>query len=128
MPLEILLILVIGGISAIAVILHLTGRSHRAVLLPEDARAAWHRHFPDDMILGIAVARDGHAALIETEQGPGLLWSFGADTVGRHLRDFDVMDHPHGLRVLFHDFTAPQVTLHLSPDERRDWQARMTPR
>lgn len=125
MPLPLLLILVIGGISMIALLLHLSGQSALAVLTPEDARAQWHRHFPDDAIHGVTMARTGHAALLRTSQGPGLLWSFGADTAARHLRDFDLLDHPKGLQVAFHDFTAPRVTLRLTPSERRDWQNRM---
>lgn len=92
MPLPVLLTLVIGGISAIAILLHLSGRSALRVIDPEDAHADWHRHFPDDRIRSVLVARDGHAALVETDQGPGLLWAFGADTAARHLRDFDLVE------------------------------------
>ena len=127
MPLNILLILVVGGIAAIAVLLHILGKSRLIVLTSEDARSAWHRHFPDDEILGLTVAQDGHAALVQTGQGPGLLWSFGADTVARHLRDFDLLDKPGHLAVIFHDFTAPRVTLHLTDAERPLWQKMMIP-
>lgn len=126
MPLELLLTLVIGGIASIVLLLHLLGKSARRVLSAEDAHAAWHRHFPDDAITGLQLARDGHAALVETEQGPGLLWAFGADTVARHLRDFDLIDHPKGLRIRFHDFASPGVTLALAEDERSTWTQRMT--
>jgi len=126
MPLNVLLILVIGGIVAIALLLHLLGKSRLTVLSQEDARSAWHRHFPDDEILDLIVARDGHAALVQTGQGPGLLWAFGADTVARHLREFDLLQNPDHLRVIFHDFTAPSVTLHLSEAERPLWQKEMS--
>jgi hypothetical protein len=125
LPLNILLILVVGGIAAIAALLHILGKSRQTVLSDEDARSAWHRHFPDDEILGLIVARDGHAALVQTGQGPGLLWSFGADTVARHLRDFDLLEEPNHLRVIFHDFTAPSVNLHLSDTERAAWKRKM---
>lgn len=127
MPLEILLTLVIGGIALIVLLLHLLGKSARRVMSAEDARAAWHRHFPDDAVTGLALARDGHAALVQTEQGPGLLWAFGADTVARHLRDFDLIEIPGGLHIRFHDYTAPGVTLRLSDDERARWADRMRP-
>ncbi|MHA6263380.1 hypothetical protein ACXYMO_09270 [Arenibacterium sp. CAU 1754] len=127
MPLNVLLLLVIGGIGAIVVLLHLLGKSGKLVMAPEDARAEWHGHFPDDMITDVLLAADGHSALIETEQGSGLLWAFGADTTGRRLRDFDIMDHKTGLRVLFHDYTAPTVTLHLTEIEKRVWRERMKP-
>ncbi len=127
MSLNILLMLVIGGIVVIALLLHLLGKSRLTVLSEEDARSAWHRHFPDDEILGLIVAGDGHAALVQTGQGPGLLWSFGADTVARHLRDFDLLEEPDHLKVIFHDFTAPSATLHLSETERPVWQRKMKP-
>ena len=122
MPLELLLGLVVGGIAAIAALLHWTGNSQRRVMMPEDARAEWHRHFPDDIIEGVTVSRDGHAALIETETGPGLLWAMGADTVGRHLLDYDLIEHSRGLDVVFRDYTAPRATLHLTEDERPGWR------
>lgn len=127
MPLEVLLILVVGGIVMIALLLHGLGRSRRTILTPEGARLAWHRHFPDDQVLGVTVAEDGHAAIVRTARGPGLLWSFGADTVARYLRDFAVQERPDCLRVIFHDFTAPHVTLRLNPAERPVWQKLMSP-
>lgn len=122
MPLEILLLLVIGGIAGIAVILHLAGLSRRTVLSAEDARSAWHRQFPDDLILDVTPTPHGHAALVQTGDGPGLVWAFGADTAARPLRDFDLLDCPAGLRIVFHDFTAPAVTLRLSESERQRWR------
>lgn len=128
MPLSVLLILVIGGIAAIAGLLHLTGRSGRARLTSDTVRAAWARHFPEDTVDEVLLARDGHAALVRTGQGPGLLWAFGADTVARHLGSCDLVPHPRGLQVRFGDFTAPRVTLDLQEDERDIWSARMTRR
>ena len=121
MPLEILLTLVIGGIAGIALLLHLAGRSRRCVLSREGAEAAWRRHFPGDRIAEVTVAHDGHAALVLTDRGPGLLWAFGADTVARRLRDYDLIDRGDRLRVVFHDFTAPAVSLALDASERRHW-------
>jgi len=127
MPLSILLSLVIGGIAAIALLLHLSGRSQRRVLSAEDARRDWNRHFPDDDIVDVTLAPDSHAALILTRQGPGLLWAMGADTAARRLRDFDLIETPKGLTVRFHDFTAPHVTLHMAPELRARWIIRMDP-
>ncbi|MDE4134294.1 hypothetical protein PXK00_14320 [Phaeobacter sp. QD34_3] len=126
MPLEILLIMVVSGVSLVILILHLSGRSAQTVLSPEDARSAWHRHFPDDDVRQILVAENTHAALVQTDTGTGLLWSFGADTVARHLIDFDVMETPKGLRLDFHDFGTPGVSLTLAPPERARWQQLMT--
>lgn len=127
MPLEILLVLVVGGIAGITALLHLTGKSRLRVLSADTARAEWLRHFPDDTIIDVTLAHDGHAALLRTETGPGLLWSFGADTVARHLRDFDWIDHPEGIEVQFHDFATPGVTVRLDENERRHWRHLLEP-
>lgn len=127
MPLNVLIILVVGGISLIAMLLHGLGKSRLTVLSSEGARTAWNRHFPDDEVIDVTVAQDGHAALVQTSEGPGLLWSFGADTVARHLRNFDLLEKAGSLRIKFHDFTAPRVTLHLNEIERPVWQKMMSP-
>lgn len=127
MPLEILLVLVVVGIAGITVLLHLTGNSQLRVLTPDTARSEWLRHAPDDLIIDITVAHDGHSALIRTESGNGLLWSFGADTVARHLLDFDWIDHPEGFEIQFHDFSTPGVMVHLDDTERPHWRHLMEP-
>ncbi|WP_037316682.1 hypothetical protein [Ruegeria halocynthiae] len=127
MPLEILLVLVVGGIVGVTVTLHLTGRSRVRELTPDIARSEWLRHAPDDVIIDITVAHDRHSALIRTNSGNGLLWSFGADTVARHLLDFDWMEHPQGFEVQFHDFGTPKVIIRLDEFERRHWRHLMEP-
>lgn len=125
MPLHILLILVIGGIAAIAVLMHVLGKSERLILNTASARAAWLRHFPEDHVNDVVVANDGHAALILAQDGPGLLWSFGADTAARPLQGFTFRDGERTQTVRFRDFAAPRVKLHLSEEERREWQSMM---
>ncbi|WP_146345880.1 hypothetical protein [Falsiphaeobacter marinintestinus] len=127
MPLELLLALVVIGIAGIALLLHLMGRSDQTYLTTEDARAQWHRHFPDDDIIDVTLTQDAHAAVVRTREGTGLLWSFGADTVGRHLIDFDMIETEHGLQVMFHDYASPKVTLHLTEFERAHFQTLMRP-
>ena len=128
MPLELLLILVLGGIAGIAGLLHVLGKSARTVLDANSARAAWVRQFPDTPVDDVSVSRDGHAALVRTRHGMGLVWAFGADTVARRLQDFELAAQGTALRVRFHDYTAPGVTLHQSPHERDTWQSLMRPR
>lgn len=122
MPLDILLILVVVGIASIAVMLHLSGKSKRARLTADSARTAWVRHFPDDRVSAVLAAQDGHAALVTTSVGLGLIWSFGADTVARHLEQVSLEDTAKGLRFRFDDFTAPSVRVTLAPDERQLWR------
>lgn len=127
MPLDVLLVLVVGGISGIALLLHLSGRSKLLYMTAEDARAAWHRHAPDDLIQEVTVASNGHAALVTTQQGMGLVWAFGADSVARPLHDFDLLDTRDGLRIAFHDFSAPEANLKLTEAERDIWRSRLRP-
>jgi len=127
MPLEILLVLVVGGIAGITGMLHLTGRSRIRELTPDVARAEWTRHDPDDVIIDVTISHDRRSALIRTETGNGLLWSFGADTVARHLLDFDWLDHPEGFEIQFHDFGTPRVIIRLDDLERAHWEHLMEP-
>lgn len=127
MPLEILLVLVVGGIAGITALLHLSGRSRLRLLDVDSARIEWLRHFPGDDVLTVTVSQNGHAAIIRTETGRGLVWAFGADTVARHLLDFDWIDSPDGIEVQFHDFGTPGVTLHLEETERRHWRHLLEP-
>ena len=127
MPLYLLLVLVVAGIAGIALMLHLTGRSRPKTLSDEIARAEWARHFPDEPVVDLTITEDRHAAIVRTRAGAGLLWSFGDDTVARPLLDFDFIETKDGIRVDFHDFTAPGITIHLDPFERRHWLNLMDP-
>ncbi|TDE39651.1 hypothetical protein [Antarcticimicrobium sediminis] len=122
-----LLLIALGGlgIAGFALLLRLAGRSRRCVLTDEMAESAWLRHFPDDPLREVTLAHDGHAALILSDLGTGLLWSHGAGTVARRLVDYDLFDQGDHLRVVFHDFTAPAATIKLDPFEHRHWLDRM---
>lgn len=122
MPLELLLVLVAGGIAAIAAILHLTGRSARTVLTAESAKRAWLRHCPGDTVHHVLPAATGQAALISAHSGAGLVWAFGADTAARHLHGAAISERSGGLHIRFNDFSAPGVSVGLSGAERARWQ------
>lgn len=126
MPLHILLPLVVLGIAGIALMLHLLGYSRQVVIRDAaDAMRLWLHHWPEDQVQGAHVAQDGHAALVDTANGLGLVWAFGADTSARLLAGAALSPCGAGLRVRLRDFTAPTVTLHLRPEEAGDWQARI---
>jgi hypothetical protein len=127
MPLTILLILVIGGLAVIALLLHLSGSSRLRVMMAEDARSEWHRHHPFDGIIDVTVAENGHAAIVRTTEGTGLLWSFGADTVAHYLQDFNLIETDSGFDIYFNDYATPYVRLQLSELERRHWHNLMIP-
>ena len=124
MPLHILLPLVVLGIAGIALVLHLLGYSRRATIRDRaHAERLWRHHWPEDEVSDALVATDGHAALVQTARGPGILWAFGADTSARLLAGARLMPGNDALRLRLRDFTAPSVTLRLPPDEARTWQA-----
>ncbi|MBL4767953.1 MAG: hypothetical protein JKY94_09610 [Rhodobacteraceae bacterium] len=125
MPLAILLILVAGGISGLAVLLHILGKSKPVILTNDSARAAWLRLFPDEPVTDVTVANTGHAALIRTTNGPGLVWSFGVDTVARPLTDVKITETKKRLKIQFGDFTAPKAVVTLNETERADWRQKM---
>ncbi|WP_405117036.1 hypothetical protein L0Z64_16475 [Phaeobacter sp. BS23] len=125
MPLEILIAMVLVGIIVIAILLHLTGRSAPVLMTCETAAKAWARHDPDSRIHDAQPSTLGHAALIDTDNGLGLVWCFGADTIARPLAGCSLMDHPKGFRVRFSDFATPSVLLHLSDKEREGWRRRI---
>ena len=123
MPLHILLILVIGGISGIAVVLHLLGLSKCAPLDDRAARQGWKRHFPEDIIHALTPNATQTAALVQTDHGPGIVWRLGADTVARRITGAKITPATTGLRLSFPDFGAPKVDLPLTQSERTHWQS-----
>lgn len=124
MPLHILLPLVVVGIAGIALLLHLLGYSKTAEIAGADsARRLWLHHFPDIRPRNATVAHDRHAALIETDKGLGLIWTLGADTAARLLHGASARPKGNGLILRLQDFSAPSVTLHLTPSETRAWLA-----
>jgi len=126
MPLSVLLPLVGVGIIGIAVMLHVLGLS-RAAQLPDEvaAKAAWLREFPDATPTRVILSHDHHAALIETDDGPGVVWAMGADTTARALSGARIRRTAKGLRIDLPDFTAPHIHLRLDPDEAAHWPTYM---
>ncbi|MDX2483857.1 MAG: hypothetical protein QNK42_09410 [Pseudodonghicola sp.] len=125
MPLTLIIALGAIAVAGFALLLRLAGRSRRCVLTPETVAAAWLQQFPSDPPRDVTLAHDGHAALILSDLGTGLLWSHGAGTLARRLVDYDLLDQGDHLRVVFHDFTAPAATIKLDPFERRHWLGQM---
>jgi hypothetical protein len=123
MALEILLILVAGGIAAIAVLLQALGYSRADPFTEETARAAWARHQPDIPASAVHLSADGMAALVETARGPAIVWHMGADSTAHWLDGAQAVDTKSGLRIDLHDFAAPSVLVTLEPAAAAEWQA-----
>jgi hypothetical protein len=123
MALEILLILVAGGIATIAVLLQALGYSRADPFTEETARAAWARHEPDIAASAVHLSGDGMAALVETARGPAIVWHMGADATAHWLAGANGVETANGLRIDLHDFAAPSVRVTLSPETAAEWQA-----
>lgn len=126
MPLELLLILVIGGISGIALVLHLTGHSQIPPMDDATARAGWLRHYPDEPAIDLLLARNGRAAVVFTADEHGVVWQTGADTIARKLGDHAFQETPGGLVIRFDDFGAPRLKLALSDAEASNWKQQLS--
>lgn len=128
MPLHILGLLVIGGIGGIAVLLHLLGLTGRKRFADEAAaRAAWLDELPDATPTRVILCHNHSAALIETAQGPGIVWPMGADSTARFLTGARITARKGGVTVRLPDYTAPRVHLQLDADEAAQWISRLEP-
>ncbi|MEL7092611.1 MAG: hypothetical protein AAFN94_12835 [Pseudomonadota bacterium] len=122
MPLEILLVLVIGGIAGIALALHLLGMTGAPTLTIVQAQAAWLREFPDSVIHDVTLSPDGRAAGITDDTGRGLVWQMGADTCARRLNGGEKIESRGNRMVLrLGDYAAPRLALTLPPEDRDRW-------
>lgn len=121
MPLWLLVTLVIGGISAIALALHLLGLSRAPSLTDQAARQAWQRAYPESSVERIRVISDGSAALVTAEEGSGIVWRFGADSCARFFGDHtQIMARGQSVVLKLGDFTAPRIRLRLTEEEQTD--------
>lgn len=125
MPLEVLLILVVGGIAGVAILLQALGYSRAEPFTEDSARAAWLRQEPDIDPCALRLSRDGMAALVETRQGPGLVWHMGADSTACRLDGARAIRTKTGLRIVTADFAAPSVRVALDAGEADIWTAKI---
>ncbi len=123
MPLSIMLILVIGGITGIALMLHLLGYSTGLRFTDKGVvQQEWARHAPDSRVTGALISADKRAALVLTSHGPGLLWTMGADSTGHQVTGATVTTWAEGLDIDLHDFSAPGLRVRLAAEDRPRWQ------
>lgn len=122
MPLPILFALVALGIAGVIALVHLSGVSRPKTFDTEDdARAAWAREFPDLPAGTVTLTAKRAAALVMTDDGPGLVWPMGADSTARLLRGARAKALPTGLDLRLPDSSAPRLRLVLTPQEARAW-------
>lgn len=125
MPLPVLALLVVGGIAAIAVLTWSFGMATPRRFDADDARAAWLREFPALPPHTVTPCESASAALVDTAQGPGLVWAMGADSAARLVSGARVTCRRNGLRLHLDDYDAPRIDLALTEDEARAWAMRI---
>ncbi len=128
MPLHLLLPIVVLGILGVALLLHLLGKSERIEIVDVDqVRDLWHHQYPNAMVLAVEIADGGHQAMVQTSDGPGVVWAMGADVACRLVGDAGVSEHSKGLKIRLGDYSAPIVRIKLSdPKTRQHWLATLT--
>ena len=126
MPITVLAALVVFGIAGIAVLTILFGfNTPRSFIDAEDAGSAWLREFPDLEPHDITLSHDGCHALVQTDQGAGIVWSMGADSAARLLAGARVKQSAKGLDLRLRDYTAPRIRVALTPDQQTIWLNRI---
>lgn len=126
MPLIILGPLVVIGILAIALILHLSGRTAPRRLATEaEARDAWAREYPENPALTVLLSSDNRAALIRATRGLGLVWCLGDDTVARIVTKSKTHTTATGLAFERREFAARRINVTLDADTLALWQSQL---
>jgi len=123
-PLAILLPLVVLGISAIVLLVRALKPTPPLVFSdPDMAREIWNHRRPNTPAQEVLLNFAGTHALVQTEEGTGILWSFGADPVARLLSaSANWRQQGDVLTVRTGDFTAPKIKISLKePSERTRW-------
>lgn len=129
MPLPLLGALVVLGIGGVVLLVHLLRLSRPLGFADEAAaRAAYLADYPDDEVVSVLLADDGHAAVLGTRAGLGLVAALGAGRLTRRLGPGDlsgVEERRGALRLRLDDWGAPAVTLACADAARRSEMKRM---
>lgn len=133
-PMDLLLLIVVGGVGAVVVLTALVGWSREA-LLDDDAavRAAWAHADRTEEIVSIARCSRGRGALLELdgagdpEPRLGLVFVLGDRTVAGPLDPRELsrvtVEADGALRLRFRDPGRAPLRLHLAEGEA--WSARL---
>jgi len=127
MPLPLLALLVVAGISAVVLFVHLVGWSKPARFDGEaDARTVLQAEYPDSQIETITLSDNKRIALAQRrDQPPALVHAFGDRFVGRDLSPDlinQVVEVGRALHFKFNDFTDPMITVAIADaSARQNW-------
>jgi hypothetical protein len=120
MPLEILAIMVVAGLSLVIGAVHFSGMSRPARIGDaEAARARFLLDYPGEHTGEVAISDDGRVAFIALDGGrTGLVHAIGARFVTRILQPLSVKevrcDESGGLALRLTDFTLPAERAHFT--------------
>ena len=124
MPLELLAILVVAGISGVVALVHLFGWTGRAAWTDDAAaRDAFLLDYPQARIVATHRADDGRAAIFETSDGRlGFLAAMGGGRMTRLLPPGTlgaVRKTDRGFDLRLNDFAAPRFRLSIADEGHR---------
>lgn len=130
MSLPVLAALVLGGVSLVALVTHLTGGSTTASLASDEEAARIWALEHDASVSDVQRTDDDHAALLALEGGgTGVVYALGDRWVCRPLGPgslLRVRERGDRLVLVTRDFAAPAVRLQLAdPATRTAWQRRL---
>lgn len=122
MPLWLMGIVVVVGLTAIWLVMRLYGFDRPLSLTPETAGEEFMNDNSGLVPEEILLASSGQSALIRAGGDLHVLWVMGQDVATRKLARARVTDAPEGLTLRLPDFTAPRLTLRLTDEEKRAWR------
>lgn len=130
MPLGLLLILVVGGISAVVLLVHFVGWSKKPGLTRDTAKRDFEWDHPKFPVTDLVLSSDGEAALIaRADGGFGAIAVLGDGYVTRLLDDTDPADidlNGSDLRINLRDFTEPGIIIRFDDAEQaHSWSGRL---
>jgi hypothetical protein len=122
-PLEILLPMVVIGITGVVLLIRwLRPTPDFRLTDAQQVAEIWTHRNPDIANGEVHLNAARSHALVETAQGVGLVWVFGADPVTRLLdQPIKVAPSGNGLRIETRDFTAPRIDITLDGGELSRW-------
>ena len=126
-PLPMLLVLVLVGMSLIVGLTHLLGGSVGVQLTEAAIRSRLAHDLPDSTVTDIALSSDRRSALVELEDGTvAAVLVLGDALVSRRLPARpQLTETAAGLRLRLRDPGCPSITLALPTSAHQRWMARL---
>ena len=126
-PLSVLLVLVVVGMSLIVGLTHLMGGSVQAQLTEASIRSRLAHDLPDAAVSDIAMASDQRSALVAlADETIAVVFVLGDALVSRHLAAAPQLTATDaGLRLRLADPGCPRIDIALPASAHQRWLARL---